>query len=345
MKNSFLTVFLVAHLVSPLSARAEEVDDFLRTNSVKPREAMGEVNRIVNTQLERFATNYSKEHKSDRSCDRKAIVQGLLYNLDKNFTNIGHKLRDMSAEENSSIQFYGSDVSDSTVYRTASVPCCIKSLTVKGEVVGIDKIDHFFGNGGLLWEQFESGTTDKASLLQLNVNQEQGSWGLASTGVKSYGDLSANWDGLNFYRQLLDGPQRYLTCENGQITIRRQFKIEEHVTKAWRESVNCSSYSNKDLAGRVARQLKKDGLTCPADTSSCKEITSHYASDPDLQKAIVSPTCLKGIKVEDSIEVASTIHWTEAGKILGGVRVKDAFKFVKDQIKGPAEEDEMEGTK
>ncbi|MFC6672641.1 hypothetical protein [Marinobacterium aestuariivivens] len=64
--------------------------------------------------------------------------------------------------------------------------------------MGLDKLGHFFAQG---WQYFEltalgGGTLEQA--LALGREQEQGRYGYLTTGIFSYADLAANFNGWRF---------------------------------------------------------------------------------------------------------------------------------------------------
>jgi|GEM_PF-5368172 len=89
----------------------------------------------------------------------------------------------------------------------------------------------------------------------LGVGQEEGMWGLRGTGVKSHGDLAANYGGLLMYQDLLDG---------------------RGATEAWDEGTNCSSFRSKEYAKIVAEAAKKNSPTTSATSKNSSPPTDPF---------------------------------------------------------------------
>jgi hypothetical protein len=340
-----LLVFIVASLAWSF-ARAEEVDDFLYPASMRPASSSVAIDKIVNDEMTEFVrrTNSAKD-----SCERKTLSSSALFFFDQNFSRIGNKIRD-AADPRKSRKFRpasGDPNKDdenlklffsSRLYRGTDMRA--RRLLIEGVVVGdarigIDKIDHLFGNGGLLWAQFEAMDPKDPErvkkILAMSTKQEHGLWGLAITGVKSYGDLAANWSGFNFYRELLDGPNPYFICEKGVLLQKRKFKIADYASKAWTESVNCSAFDTHEHARIIARKLAKEGLACPQDMDGCKAIIEKYKNAPDVLTNVVSPVCRGLRKFEDSVEGSAGFKWTDVVKSAGGIRSEDVLNVVNEK--------------
>lgn len=335
---------------------AEEVDDYVRDFKSLPPDSVIAINGLINEQFKEFAEKAAFE---DKKCDRKELVQKILYFFDQNFSSVGNKLRDrymigkgvaytrfgrnivkntshttrnentgllMIAEEY--IPEHGATKAES-VYKDTSTFCCADTVNVNGYLIGIDKIDHFFGNGGLLWERKQtSPATTLKELAYMNSHQESGTWGLGGGGVKSYGDLAANWDGFKFYQEIIDGPHPYLSCKDGKIQVLREFDLKDHIKLSWRESANCSAFSSPDVATKLANNLKEMNTSCPQDVKDCEKIINLYKGNPDLVSTLVSPVCLRKISIKDSVEVTRELEWTDLTDSIGGIRVKDVKDFL-----------------
>ncbi len=69
-------------------------------------------------------------------------------------------------------------------------------------LLGVDKIDHFWVQGHLYYEKAHQGERDEQA-VRYGTRTERMKWGMMTTGVFSYADLAANYDGYRFYRDLL----------------------------------------------------------------------------------------------------------------------------------------------
>ncbi len=346
-------------LVSALfiaEAIAEETNDYY--NQRVSEKSKNEVNRLINDHVKKFLTIINTQKKKD--CDRKRILKGFLDVFDHNFTSIGNTLRadgwDVT-ESSSGVPLpifmankrrYGVELAGGREYYRRTVPlkgnfddrtlyskmnirgCCVTTVNLNGTVIGIDKIDHFFGNGGLLFDEtLDNPKLTDFELLKMNAAQENGSWGLVGSGVKSYGDLNANWSGIHFYRNVLDGEKPLLSCKDGVVTQNHEVHIEDYIHEGWNESNNCSAFPDKQTAQQFSKNLQKKGLKCPMSDKSCEKIIEHY---PNLveRSVLVSPVCLKGLPISESVEQSKKLVWNDLKNVLGGIRYQDVNKVLLD---------------
>lgn len=324
--------------LAPVLAHAEEVDDYIRASQIGTHESSTEkINEMVNEALEKFEKAYNgSENSRSLGCDKKQMDTSALEYFNSNMSMTGNRLRELSGKDGwfrgerddepkktagNAIKFYGPATRQGSIYEDMPIACCVRSLKLADTLVGLDKVDHFFGNGGLLYERRLVGNSDEA-ILEMNVNQEQGSWGLAAN-VKSYGDLSANWAGFKWYGELFGTPTPYFKCEKGKIKKVQNFNIAKYVDDSWAESINCSAFPSREIAGQFAANLKKADLNCPNDAAKCKAITEKYKGEPKVLYAIISPTCRLGLSIEDAVEAPGDSNWTEVRDIFKGARLKD----------------------
>ncbi|HAG91715.1 MAG TPA: hypothetical protein DCL41_07575 [Bdellovibrionales bacterium] len=163
--------------------------------------------------------------------------------------------------------------------------------------IGVDKLSHFMTEGLEYYRQFKEGATLE-EVLKIGENEELGGYGIESTGIKSYGDLSANYGGFQFWSQLIEGGNPYLVCRNGKWIQNRKFDWKEYVHSGFDESVNCSTYKTPGMEKKVDNavselaKLNKFGppLTCPMDIKKCQELKSRI-TNPIVFHAIVHPRC------------------------------------------------------
>ena len=167
------------------------------------------------------------------------------------------------------------------------------SLRIGPHIIGSDKLGHFASQGYDYFERVYAGNS-VGEALDYGMALENGLYGMATTGVRSYGDLSANEAGLRFYSELTFGSNPYITCNDGRWTRARGFNISSYVTAAWDEAVNCSEF-NDGLGAVVATSLAARGMTCPVDLNQCRAIALSTCSS-----RLVSPLCLAAAGVAPS---------------------------------------------
>lgn len=228
--------------------------------------------------------------------------------------------RDWFANLFSSVEYFGPQENKGSIYEKLDfLTCCTSRINVNGVYVGLDKIDHFFGNAGLLFEQFlpmnpqTSLNQRLAALMQINVRQEHSLWGLKGLSPKSYGDLAANWQGFHFYRELFDGSTPYIQCIDSVFKRNpvRTFHIKDYLDESWNESTNCSSFASDQDLNLFRENLKLAGIPCPRDPGICKDLVQKHKEDPLFVQFGLSPLCSGSPAAFVPIETAIPITWDE----------------------------------
>lgn len=172
-------------------------------------------------------------------------------------------------------------------------------FNVAGHRVGSDKIGHFMDMGyDLYWREKRGHKLEQ--LVHRSRVEQQGVWGKWVTGVKSYGDIAANFDGYRFWKDVFgDGERPYFTCVDGRLKQVREFRWADYASPAWNEAINCSTFSslkyNRAIRDHVLGMEKRDGRAyqCPIQPELCAATRAHYRQFvPDnLVQEIVSPLC------------------------------------------------------
>ncbi|MFL5355396.1 hypothetical protein [Archangium sp.] len=163
------------------------------------------------------------------------------------------------------------------------------TFNVDGIHMGADKLSHFFQTGWKYHKRFralrQAGVPEHEALEQVvryGVGTEYGSLGLGATGVFSFGDLEANYQGFRFYRSLCEGEQPRLVKTAGGWRLQRPFDWREYLSRRLDESCNNSAFTPKRWS-EVQANLRRD--YCPRlDTEVFREHSqqcAHSSREPD----------------------------------------------------------------
>lgn len=159
--------------------------------------------------------------------------------------------------------------------------------------VGLDKIDHFFSHGFLYWKYIRREDRPMAQsledVLRMGEDQENSIWGSRGFGIKSYGDLAANYLGLAFWRNLLEGERPHLRCEEGRYLLSRPFDIAEYFDPSVDEAINCSSFSSQKIMEAMTKIEEKLGHRCGVEKQRCSELVKKHG--PQVSRRILHPLC------------------------------------------------------
>lgn len=175
------------------------------------------------------------------------------------------------------------------LYRKSGI--ALSDLVQIGEVkIGTDKFEHLFGRGYKYFSDYYLKNKTIEKTLKFGVNQEKFILGglFIETGVFSYADLSANFNGMRFWNHFLLkqddilganfnlGP--YVVCENNQWKQNALIDFKNYFDLSMDESVNCSKFSVKKSVQIVNNELKKLNLSCPADATIFSEFDQKYGA-------------------------------------------------------------------
>jgi len=139
-----------------------------------------------------------------------------------------------------------------SIYRKPWFPYILPlSPTIRvGEVrFGIDKLGHFFGYGRRYYKRYERlrsrGVPETQALrrtLLFGLRQERFFVGGWTDGVFSYGDLEANYQGMEMAKRFCRGDDPYLERVDGRWRQRRNLDLRDYVTPSFDESYNNNHY-------------------------------------------------------------------------------------------------------
>ena len=324
-----LLVLFSASLIQ--SGSAAEIDS-VTPRSIELDNSLPAINRIFTQRLQQGIDKANAqqadfdEMQDSEFCDeeilytelRKAIFDSLTaawglkgYDLDK-------QLRRLLAS-----QSYHLSLNDS-VYRDINYlegfSLNLKELSdvvnINGHLVGLDKIGHFFAQG---WQYFELTQRDGRSIdqaLDWGEEQEAGVYGYTTTGIFSFSDLVANFNGWRFWNRILlreDDPLKgfmanlfnrpYVSCEIQLVAtimqrkivwaweVDSRFDLSDYLDGTWDEGNNCNSYKDPLIEHKVAARIKRvrPGFSCPFIPDHCVDARRKYGR---YAKRLLHPYCL-----------------------------------------------------
>ncbi len=306
-------------------------------DSVTPQDiALGDslktLNTIINSRIQEGVDNANRSQagvgNSPKTgmCDEEILYRELRKSIFGTLTaswgfkgySLDKQLRTLLADKSHSLPL------DESIYRDISYiegfALNLKELSdvvrIDGHLIGLDKIGHFFAEG---WEYFEHTHTKDNTLeeaLQWGRDQEEGKFGYLTTGIFSYADLVANFNGWRFWNRVLPGgtdplkgwianlfTSSYIGCGVELIesirsrrvvrawTVKKSFNLIDYLDGTWDENNNCVSYKDPVIQEKVLSRIKgfAPEYSCPVSPSDCKKAVSRYGS---YSKSILHPQCL-----------------------------------------------------
>ncbi len=136
------------------------------------------------------------------------------------------------------------------------------TMSIAGVHLSFDKLGHFFIDGHQYYVAFHDGLAEgrsqnaaRQSAIVDGIRSETYIQGNAISGVFSYADLEANWQGFVFYRALCDGEQPLLVKQDDGWRLREPLDLADYVNPCWDESYYTSSFDPRVGKG-VKRALR-----------------------------------------------------------------------------------------
>ncbi|AKJ01023.1 hypothetical protein ATI61_112281 [Archangium gephyra] len=286
---------LVLWATLPGSARATETDQYFAIDK-PPRDSLDVLNEKVNRDILGALALVNRRTRWDQySC------QDVAHRVYQRFRISGlHKI-ELWAENSPRIDRVPSKKdherfqAHASLYRNErfwdwGLSFGIKAtFTVAGVHMGADKLSHFFQSGWKYHQRYRElrreGVPEHEALERLvryGAQTESGTLGFVTTGVFSFADLEANYQGFLFYRSLCqdEDPRLLKTPEGWRLT--RAFDWREYVSPQFDETVNNSAFVPKRWE-EVRTHLRRD--YCPRlDSETFVEhyrFYAHYPRRPD----------------------------------------------------------------
>ncbi len=300
MKKKLLTLSLISAL-NAFNAFAAESDNFA-AHSLALTDAKADINQLANNYLKKVVTDLNLK---TILCRTDKSETALYIELKKYFGNHsnGQLVKDILYGETIAKNVlslkesvYGNwTVSNGYLLgrkKAALSPLALSPLIRLGnESIGVDKLEHMFGMGFTYFKKHHLEGKSIKSVLKTGVIYEKTILGgnVIATGVFSYADLSANFNGMRFWNHVLQkqddilgaennrGP--FITCENEKWSVNTDNAIDlsDYVDASFDESINCSKFANARGVRKFSRAIKSRGFSgCPIDSDKLLEMKAKY---------------------------------------------------------------------
>jgi hypothetical protein len=269
-----LTLASVA-LATP--AVADETDNFTCRRWVL-HDALPELDRLMNARIAAAVARANAGQRCDAACMRDLLIKEVGGSERHTWTGIPHarfvrQLDKAAAIDRCRLRFSESVYGARRYNRawlfpfTHRVIYLADAIRLDGELVGLDKINHFIREGLSHWRAVQAGATIEDELArelgppgrQLRWN-EYGLKGWSLTGVLSYADLAAGFSGFRFFTDLLavDGDHALVSYDaaSAQYVQTSPFTFAGYVNASWDEAINPSTFQPalaREVAAAVAR--------------------------------------------------------------------------------------------
>lgn len=176
-------------------------------------------------------------------------------------------------------------------------------IKINDQIIGVDKLEHMFGNGFSYYTRYyDKGLTIKKVLKKGIIGEKTYLGGnILATGVFTYADLSANFNGMRFWNHVTlkyddilgkeynAGP--YVTCENNRWAVANLVDMRTYIDITMDESINCSKLATKRGARKLKaaiKELQLNGIETCLDSMSRLEVMIPKYSRKNIYKYILN---------------------------------------------------------
>lgn len=314
MLSRLCRTFSIAVLLTVASSGGGAEIDSLTGRTQRLADSSKALERRLNDALEAGA---ARANEVSTGCDEEALYRELRHALAKPF--IGHAIAESLNEDETldrrRIRRADSIYRDLGLLDNISVHWKDLSAVVRvGDVlIGVDKIGHFVVQG---WSYFETAYLEGegvAAAMDWGEGTEETYFGLYTTGVYSYADLVADFEGMRFWLRVLgrsedplDGGwlanrpyircgRRFWIAGERRWVRSRKLRLDRYVTPAWDEAVNCCRYRNEKIEALVKSRIAELSesahvdYTCPVDPEGCARARKRYR---EWAPRLLHPACL-----------------------------------------------------
>lgn len=273
--NIFLCGFIAIFLSRLVPAYASEVDSYTFTGFIR-EDAVGEINRELNELIESAIQTANHENAYEPE-ELYQIIHKVLGGFI--ITRLEEILEQRDDGRIMIVDIRDSIYSGLWAFWAPSLMLSKKIggvFKADGFIVGTDKLGHFVSQGFTYYKicYLKGDGIEKAMLY--GINSELTYFGFAATGIFSYGDLAANFQGMRFWNDFLGrypdilGIQQapYIQKQNGQWALVNRVDISRYLDAAWDERVNQNMFRNPMIRDEVATKIKEaaaSGVSLGAD--------------------------------------------------------------------------------
>jgi hypothetical protein len=190
------------------------------------------------------------------------------------------------------------------------------NIQVNGYYFGTDKLSHFASTGMIYFKTFlktiraeKSEEEAKKAAISWGIRDENTLHGYWASGVFSYADLEANYQGLLFYRKFCEGKKSYLKQnEYGEWELSIHPEIKDFISGYWDESFELS-YRLPENWSKVSKVIK--ARYCEVE-SSVRDRFSYYSKTSERSFSRKYLDTLTSVPVPQSVSALCESHSARA---------------------------------
>lgn len=297
------TVFFFTLIFSAIISQAAEVDQFTRRN-----EPLEDSSKVINEKANIFLKKAIDEaNLKQKNCDEKILY----HYMSGYFSNHLKGELTIFVIEDKSVDRRQIDIRDSVFkdwnawdglllggpFRKSPKLALSPLIRVGDHIIGSDKFEHLFGRGLSYFKYYYLKNKDLLKTIKRGVAQEKFYFGglKIETGVFSYSDLSANFNGMRFWNHILgkhedlmgDNLGPYVKCVDNKFVFNKEIDFRNYFDESMDEAINCSKFPTKKTLGKYNQSIKSLAMTCPIDLDLHKKMIEKYGK---FSKWIINST-------------------------------------------------------
>ncbi|MFN8369254.1 MAG: hypothetical protein U0T83_01380 [Bacteriovoracaceae bacterium] len=274
MSRNLFSSFLIFSILSSNSF-ALETDQYIVWNSdFTLKDSTEALNEYMNKNIETVLASIN-QNPSNLNPDKCNIITNKIIKSFQTITPPEDKI-EIEMHTNAKVDLYPKVTSFSEYYKNSIYRYILvlvskvfafvsPSVKINNVYIGVDKLGHFISQGKEYFDLYKKEIDDNKSIyeaevkaINLGIQQEYGKYGIFLSGVFSFADLEANYQGLKFSRSLcFDSNSPYIKfdlTENKWIQVKK-IDMRRFVNPNWDESYN-NSYFSPDVAPKIVPVIK-----------------------------------------------------------------------------------------
>jgi hypothetical protein len=268
--NIFLCIFAAVLAFGIVSAHATEVDSYSFTRFIR-EDAVMEINREINELIETAIGEANLENLADPEDLYEAIHKVLGGFI---ITRLEEILEQKDDGRILRVDIRDSIYSDLWAFWAPSLMLSQKigGVFKAGEyIIGTDKLGHFVSQGYTYFKICCLQGEDLEKAMLYGINSELTYFGFAATGIFSYGDLVANFQGIRFWNDLLGGrpdilglsQMPYIQKQSGRWVLVNPVDMRRYFDAGWDERINRNMFRNPMIEDEVNTKIHQAPASSP----------------------------------------------------------------------------------
>ncbi len=159
-------------------------------------------------------------------------------------------------------------------------------LNIDGVRVGTDKFEHLFGRGFMYFKRHYLKGHSLKRVFKFGIRGEKTIFGgnKLATGIFSYADLSANFNGMRFWNHILqlrddvmaDNQGPYVSCIDNKFVQVKDIDFRTYMDESMDESINCPKFASKKTMKKYLSRVEGMGYTCPMSQQTLTDMMTKY---------------------------------------------------------------------